>query len=642
MSGPAAAQRTARRLWQSNRRFDLNRFSRHRRFGHGKPELEGRGHNRYRQILIGSTIVLGAGAATFHGFRRRGLFEAHAEAPPPPEPVIEKSKKKQGVSKEENRDLISSQHLQVKKSWENPGVYVWGSNSGRVAAPTSDQSHIKAPQRIPFFDGALLRDLKLDRDFGAAITEKGDLLQWGMGYSNNCIEPTTTVAGKKLISMSISKDRIVALSSSGKVYSVPVSKKDQAEGPKAWESTWFPFWSTRSNISYRHLNIKDMSWGEKVSAISGGLHHTLLLTSKGRLFSAASSGEDFPSQGQMGVPGLTWSTRPEGPYDQPHEITTLRGFDIVKIAAGDNHSLAVDAEGRVFSFGDNYVGQLGFDYNSEAPSIASPSLVPIQKLYAGTNLSPKVIDVAAGGVNSFFTVDATRVAGQGEDSSQQRGLGNVTADTWSCGRGVWGGLGNGRWTHVQGTPTKVKALSGLFEYDEKENKVIPIRLAQISVGSTHAAAIMDNVTHVGATDRSSENDTNWGADVLWWGGNENYQLGTGKRNNVSNPTYIAPLDIEADKEKGRREEHRFQITPRHKKYPLKDVASPPTKQAILFLVSHSTSTTFDAGYILLQDGNSDQDQSADPNKRYNSVTGGFLFEDYPDYLPARSEKPGKR
>jgi hypothetical protein len=52
--------------------------------------------------------------------------------------------------------------------------------------------------------------------------------------------------------------------------------------------------------------------------------------------------------------------------------------------------------------------------------------------------------------------------------------------------------------------------------------------------------------------------------VLWWGGNEFYQLGTGKRNNVSNPVYIAPLDVEADKEKGRREEHRFQITPRHK------------------------------------------------------------------------------
>jgi hypothetical protein len=96
------------------------------------------------------------------------------------------------------------------------------------------------------------------------------------------------------------------------------------------------------------------------------------------------------------------------------------------------------------------------------------------------------------------------------------------------------------------------------------NKVIPIRLAHLSVGATHAAAVMNNVVHLGASDRSSENDTNWGADVLWWGNNEFYQLGTGKRNNVSSPTYIQPLDIEADKEKGRREEHRFQITPRHK------------------------------------------------------------------------------
>lgn len=141
---------------------------------------------------------------------------------------------------------------------------------------------------------------------------------------------------------------------------------------------------------------------------------------------------------------------------------------------------------------------------------------------------------------------------------------NYMCSTWACGQGIWGALGNGRWTHVQGTPVKIKALSGLFEYDEVENVVIPIRLLQLSVGSTHAAAIMNNVTHLGATDRGSENDTNWGADVLWWGGNEFFQLGTGRRNNVSNPTYIAPLDASADKDKGRREEHRFQITPRKK------------------------------------------------------------------------------
>ena len=89
---------------------------------------------------------------------------------------IETSKKKKGASKEENRDLISSQHLQVKRSWENPGVYVWGSNTGKVADPDSNDAYVKVPRRIPYFDDILLRDIKLDRNFGAAVTESGDLV----------------------------------------------------------------------------------------------------------------------------------------------------------------------------------------------------------------------------------------------------------------------------------------------------------------------------------------------------------------------------------------------------------------------------------------------------------------------------------
>ena len=486
----------------------------------------------------------------------------HAEAVPAPAEIKFEETRKKATSKDENRDLISSQHLQVKRSWENPGVYAWGSNSGKVVAPDSDEQTIKTPRRIPYFDGRLIRDIKLDRNFGAAITESGDLLQWGAAFSTENPEPQPTLRGKDLVKLSISRDRIVALSSSGKVYSIPAAQADQVLGPKKLESSWFPFWKSRSPISYRTIQPDNMPWGEKVLDVSSGLEHCLMLTSRGRIFSAASGTEDFPTKGQLGVPGLTWTTRPPGPYDQPHEIGTLKGFEITKIAAGDYHSLAVDKQGRVFAFGDNSLGQLGFDYTPESPIIDVPSLLPIEKLYKGTNLLPRVTNVAAGGVNSFFTIDATRRAEQGEEDPH--GLGRVTADTWACGQGIWGGLGNGRWTHIQGTPTKIKALSGLFEYDEVKNVVVPIRLAQFSVGATHAAAIMDNVTHVGASDHSSENDTNWGADVLWWGGNEYYQLGTGKRNNVSNPVYITPLDVEADKEKGRREEHRFQITPRQK------------------------------------------------------------------------------
>ena len=521
------------------------------------------------KLLIHVILSAGAGTALYYGSKHSHLTELQAETPPAPADIkLEKPKKNKGLSKEDNRDYISSQHLQVKKSWENPGVYAWGSNSGRVVAPDSDEALIKQPRRVPFFDGLFLRDIKLDRNFGAAITEKGDLLQWGIGFSTDVRQPTPTLTGKGLTAVTISRDRIIALASNGKVYSLPVSHEDQVKGAKTMEGSWLPFWSSRANVSYRLLQPQDMGWGEKILSISSGLEHVLLLTSNGRLFSAASSSEEFPSRGEMGVPGLSWTTRPPGPYDQPHEITTLRGFEIVAIATGDFHSLALDKEGRAFAFGDNSSGQLGFDPSGESPYIDAPSLLPISRLYSGTNLSPRVTSVSAGGSNSFFTVDATRVAQPGESSAAQFGLGRITADTWASGQGILGTLGTGRWTHIQGTPTKIKALSGLFEFDESNNTVVPIRLKRLSVGSTHASATMDNVTHVKAGTSSStdsRNDTNWGADVLWWGGNENYQLGMGKRNNLALPGYIAPIATAAEKAVGkRREEHRFQITPRHK------------------------------------------------------------------------------
>jgi len=537
---------------------------------------QGRAHRKQQQLLRSLlAVAFAGGAATLSQYyinNGRLFGSSLAEAPPQDESplVFEVSRKKSGLSKEDNRDMISSQHHQVKRSWENPGVYAWGSNSGRVVAPDSTDNVIKTPRRITFFDGKLLRDIKLDRSFGAAIDERGDLLQWGTGYAPDTTSPVATLRGKNLLSLAVSRDRILALSGNGRVYSLPVSAEDQAAGDKPSEASWVPFWSGKSDISYRTITPKDLGYSEKVTSLSGGLEHALLLTSTGRLFSTASSSTSFPNRGQLGVSGLTFSTRPEGPYDQPHEITTLRGFNIATIACGDHHSLALDKEGRVFTWGDNSSGQLGFVYNAETSIVDAPSLLPVQKLYAGTSQSSSVTGVAAGGNNSYITVDATKTAAQGvdpSDPSANRGLGRITADTFAFGSGITGSLANNRWTHVQPTPTRIPALSGLFEYDERNNTTVPIRLAHLSVGATHAAAVMKNITYLGASDSTSTDDTNWGADVVFWGGNEHYQLGTGRRNNVNSPTYLQPLDMEAEvrrakKSTGGKEEHRFHITPR--------------------------------------------------------------------------------
>ncbi|RYP67967.1 hypothetical protein DL769_005614 [Monosporascus sp. CRB-8-3] len=521
----------------------------------------------------GGTVgkVVGVLAVAIIGGGAIALYPAMTTKEParPKEAILEYEKERPvPTSKEHNRDLISSQHLQVKKSWENPGVYIWGSNSGKVVAPESNESVVKTPRRLPYFDGKLLRDIKLDREFGAAVTENGDLVQWGSAFSSTNPTPVTTLKGKDLVKIGISRDRIIALGKNGSVYSIPVSSSDQAGGVKPPQSSWFSFWSSPSSISYRELKPENLGWGETITDISSGMEHALLLTSKGRLFSAAASTSDYPSKGQLGIPGLTWSTRPQGPFDRPHEILMLKDHKIKKVAAGDYHSLALDDKGRVYVFGDNSSGQLGFEPEHEIPFVDGPIPLPFSKIYGGSNQQPSVTSIAAGGANSFFTVDATRVAGekkegQKEGSGTAQDLGRVTADTWACGAGICGTLGTGKWTHVSLGPSKINSLSGLFEWDEKTNSTVPIRLSRLSAGSTHAAAVLDNATRVKiASDSGSENDTNYGADVLFWGGNEHYQLGTGRRNNVPTPTYIGPLDTEKGQSGSGGEQHRFQITPR--------------------------------------------------------------------------------
>lgn len=523
----------------------------------GPPRRRGLG----RFVGIAAIVAVPAAAASYHYVARPAPFSEPGQAAP--ELEFEKPRK-QAASKEEHRDLISSQHVQVKNSWEHPGVYAWGSNAGKVVDPGSDEAHVKLPRRIAFFDGQLLRALKLTRDWGAAISEDGDLVQWGTGFSEADPRPQATLRGKNLVKLAASADRVVALSRRGVVYSIPAARNDQQEGAKLDRagSPW-SLWSTggKEPISFRDLTPAGLRRGEKVTEVSSGLEHCLMLTNRGRVFSAASSSSSFPARGQMGIPGLTWETRPAGAYDQAHEVTGLGGLDVDKIATGDRHSVASDKAGRVFTFGDNTYGQLGFEAES---CVSTPSMVAVDRLYGGggggNGRAAQATSVAAGGANTFFTVEAAAGGpAAGGPAGRGVGVGVGASDLWACGQGVLGALGTGKWTHVSAGPARVKALSSLFEYDERAGRMAAIRVKQLIVGATHCAAVLDNATSTGASGRAGADDTNWGADVLFWGGNEHYQLGTGRRANAKTPTYIGPLEGGGAGDTAR---HRLCLTPR--------------------------------------------------------------------------------
>lgn len=517
--------------------------------------------------LVGFAAIFGIAAAGAYYYPRFMANDASEEKTVPAAELEFEQPRGTATSKEDFRDLLSSQHLQIKKSLEHPGVYAWGSNAGKVIDPDSNEKYIKLPRRIAYFNDQLLRDLKLTSDFGAAIMENGDLVQWGVGFSKADPKPNVTLRGKDLAKIEVSADRVIALSKSGSVYSVPASRNDLEGGTKANEqkSGW-SLWSTagKENVNFRNLTPSGLGWGERVTDVSSGLEHALILTSKGRVFAAAASAASYPSKGQMGIPGLSWETRPAGPYDQPQEITALSGFQVQQVATGDRHSAVLDKTGRIFAFGDNTFGQLGFESDGVPVSYA-PNMIATNQLYAKSGLVPKVTSIAAGGVNTYFTVDAEAPKTKTDATvAPSKRIPRASSDLWATGQGTYGTLGTGKWVHVSTAPTKVKSLSSLYEFDERKNEMRPIKVTQLQIGATHCSAVLGNATRTSASSQSSANETNWGSDVLFWGGNEHYQLGTGKRTNLNAPAYIGPLDGgNADAEKGRKgETHRLCLTPK--------------------------------------------------------------------------------
>ncbi|KAF2399733.1 RCC1/BLIP-II, partial [Trichodelitschia bisporula] len=402
-----------------------------------------------------------------------------------------------------------------------PGLYAWGLNAGRVADPTSDEKYIRTPRRIAAFDGAVLRDVKLDKRVGAAVDDAGDLLLWGTGFDPACRAPTKTLTGRDLCAVALSRGRVLALGRDGAVYSLPVSRAEQEAGPKVSGS----FWSSGLLVSCTLIKPQNLSWGERVTSIASGLDHALLLTSKGRVFSAATSAASPPRHGQLGIPGMAHAMQ-TGCF----ELTTVK-TPIAQIAAGDYHSVLLSRSGAVFTFGDNSLGQLGHDFAPESPTLDIPTPLPFSALYPLT-VRPQVTSIAAGGSTSYFTVAATPLPPTG---CSPRAAPTPSLETWASGHGLWGALGNGRFTHAQTPPVRIPALSGLSAWDEGASHPTPIG-AQVCAGATHTAAVLETAQ-----------GGDFGRDVLFFGGNEFWQLGTGRRANAPVPVAIRPFEGEGER-----------------------------------------------------------------------------------------------
>ncbi|EGZ26227.1 hypothetical protein PHYSODRAFT_486876 [Phytophthora sojae] len=176
---------------------------------------------------------------------------------------------------------------------------------------------------------------------------------------------------------------------------------------------------------------------ERCSAVACGSNHVLALTDSGRVVAwgwnasaqaAVSAGEDV-----VRVPTVVEFPTP---------------VQIVQVAAGGMHSLALDSSGGVWAWGCNEFGQLGI--NSEVETQHSPRRVAL-------SAEIRVRDIAAGWAHSALV--------------------STSGEVFTFGWGLYNQLGHGS-TQNEVEPVVVDALQG-----------VDSEAVQVACGNWHTAAL---------------------------------------------------------------------------------------------------------------------------------------------------------
>jgi len=159
------------------------------------------------------------------------------------------------------------------------------------------------------------------------------------------------------------------------------------------------------------VNTTGILPGKRITQISAGGQHSLLLSSDGQVFGF---GEN--RYGQLGI-GTTSKQE-----SLPVAVSTtgvLQGKIIAQISAGYAYSLLLSSDGQVFGFGQNQGGQLG--RGIETTTWTEPRPVAVNT--TGVLQGKIIIQISAGLVHSLVLSSDGQVFGFGQNNYGQLGIG---------------------------------------------------------------------------------------------------------------------------------------------------------------------------------------------------------------------------
>ena len=436
-------------------------------------------------------------------------------------------------------------------------LFAWGMNKNKVAAPHLKDSVVRLPENFQALDGMALRDVQFSNEVGVAVDASGNILQWGTGFDPASPYPSQTLTGLDIEHVQISGSKVFALSRSGHVYVFATQRSKLMRDTSSWFSSPFDYIQLKAN--------------ERFKDIAAGEHHVLALSRDGHVYSVPTDNlaNEFGQLGYSNVclterdsfkcvearlePRIVLNGRRPDALETSHKdivdssdiryapelrlVPSLHDVTFAQIDVGSNHSVARTADGRVLTWGYNGFGQLGLGANISVDTVAVPSEVAWPVSIVGRNASCS--RVAAGGNNTFFVVQSSNAPML---SDEKGATSKERVDVLAVGSGQRGTLGNGQRSQVCGVPTRVKNVSGLYEYSEREKRLCPIQVHALTVGASGQCALVMDAPPL------SQDETR--RDVYVWGDNDASQLGMGGKGHRAVPSLLThtPPSNKDDKE----------------------------------------------------------------------------------------------
>jgi alpha-tubulin suppressor-like RCC1 family protein len=292
-------------------------------------------------------------------------------------------------------------------------VYSWGANdSGQLGDGTTiPRNQPVAVDMSGALAGKVVTALSANHVYTLALTSDGKVYSWGANFGGQLGLGDTTdrstpqlvqgaLAGKTIVSISAGLAHALALASDGTVY--------------GWGNNLYRTLgdgTTTTRLSPVAMNTAGtLLAGKTITAIQCASYHNVFLTSEGNLYSWG-----FNGNGKLGDGTTVDRTAPVAVDG------SLAGKTVVAIRGNANHHFALTSDNQLHGWGFNFYGQLGNGTNDDA---SAPVLIPLTGELAGKTIA----SLQAGSANSLLTTTDGKVFTWGINWTGQLGNGG-TADS---------------------------------------------------------------------------------------------------------------------------------------------------------------------------------------------------------------------